>query len=160
MRVSKLKINLRKLAKEHGFNLEEPGMIILENKDKERLVINVWDGQRGYSVTQISYAGKKHSTFDFSYLDEGFSFFKEKPEIEEHVDEEPKTDGPAYDIWEIINKGCYTSDWELLEFCGSDGTPYADTMGQSIVEVEFSTMGMNIFRGSGIRVRDYRYFED
>ena len=74
-------------------------------------MINIWEDNEGYCVTELSYKGKKL--------------------ISTLVGE--------VDVWDLTQKVCYTSDWEFLEYCMKDGTPYLDKTGVAIMEAEFST---------------------
>lgn len=91
-------------------------------------MINIWEDNEGYCVTELSYKGKKL--------------------ISTLVGE--------VDIWDLTQKVCYTSDWEFLEYCMKDGTPYLDKTGVAIMEADFSTRGVGFFRHRDRRVTDYR----
>ena len=83
------KRQLTDMANRHGFKLDEPGIVVIEQSlgsDKYRLIINIWEDNHGYSVTYIT----KDAEGD----------------------------------WQLGYKACYTTNWEILEYCTSNGAPW------------------------------------
>ena len=93
------KRQLTDMANRHGFKLDEPGIVVIEQTlgdSKYRLIINIWEDNHGYSITYT------------------------------HKNEEGR--------WELEFKTCYTSHWEILEYCLGNGVPFPDEMGKFAME--------------------------